>query len=102
MMNDAEAREILYRRRLLAEQILNSESFMWLMSGSDHAPAWVEAIRPAYNNYRELGGGFNPRLDKFRVCEDCSSERDVKQITWDGKPAYLCQECCEINGIEVL
>jgi hypothetical protein len=43
----------------LAREILDSEPFMWLMAGSNHTEAQLQAIRPAYRKYREAGGGFN-------------------------------------------
>ena len=42
----------------LALAILNSEAFMWLMVGSNHQESQLATLRPAYQRYVELGGGW--------------------------------------------
>jgi hypothetical protein len=40
----------------IANEILGSESFMWLMAGSNHVESHLEAIRPAYAAWKAAGG----------------------------------------------
>lgn len=40
----------------IAVRVLSSESFMWLMSGSNHVEAHLEALRPAWEAWLEAGG----------------------------------------------
>lgn len=42
----------------LAEQILASEPMLWLMAGSNHTEAQLQAIRPAWQKWAALSGGF--------------------------------------------
>lgn len=39
-----------------AQAIVESEAFMWLMTGSEHVDAHIRALQPAYVRWRELGG----------------------------------------------
>jgi hypothetical protein len=43
-------------RNSLANAILGSESFMWLMAGANHPEAHLSALRPAYDNWVAAGG----------------------------------------------
>ena len=43
-------------REQIAGAILGSESFMWLMSGSNHVETHLEALRPAWDAWIEAGG----------------------------------------------
>lgn len=45
----------------IALEIANSESLMWLMVGANHPEAHLAALRPAYQAYREAGGGYGQR-----------------------------------------
>ena len=38
--------------------ICNSESFMWLMVGSNHSEIQLDALRPAWAAFRVAGGGW--------------------------------------------
>jgi len=40
----------------IADAILSSESFPWVMSGSNHVESQVEALRPAWRAWIEAGG----------------------------------------------
>lgn len=40
----------------LAQVILSSEAFMWLMAGSNHPDAQIKAIKPIYDRYIDAGG----------------------------------------------
>lgn len=39
-----------------AQAIVESEAFMWLMTGSEQVDAHIRALQPAYVRWRELGG----------------------------------------------
>lgn len=43
-------------RQQIADHVLSSESFLWLMSGSNHIESQVEALRPAWRAWIEAGG----------------------------------------------
>lgn len=38
--------------------ICNSEPFMWLMAGSSHSEIQLNSLRPAWVEYRNVGGGW--------------------------------------------
>ncbi len=38
----------------LAKQIVESDAFMWLMAGANHPESHLNALRPAYREYKEL------------------------------------------------
>lgn len=40
----------------LANAVLGSESFMWLMAGANHPEAHLSALRPAYDKWISAGG----------------------------------------------
>lgn len=40
----------------IAEAILRSEQFMWLMAGSNHIASHLRSIRPAFDKWIEKGG----------------------------------------------
>lgn len=42
----------------LALSIVDSESFMWLMMGSNHPDLHIARLRELYMTYRNAGGGF--------------------------------------------
>lgn len=42
--------------------ICDSEPFMWLMVGSDHTELQLDALRGAYEQYRDAGGGYNKKV----------------------------------------
>lgn len=42
----------------IALDILESEPFAWLMVGSNHTDMQLAALRPAWEKYVELGGGY--------------------------------------------
>ena len=41
-----------------AQEICDSEAFMWLMAGANHPEMHLDVLREAYDRYRELGGGY--------------------------------------------
>lgn len=43
-------------REQIADAILGSESFLWLMSGPNHVEAHLEVLRPAWEAWLEAGG----------------------------------------------
>lgn len=43
-------------RNSLADAILGSESFMWLMAGANHPDAHLSALRPAFDKWLAAGG----------------------------------------------
>lgn len=43
-------------RDRLANAILGSESFMWLMAGANHPEAHLSALRPAFDKWNAAGG----------------------------------------------
>lgn len=43
-------------RNSLANAILGSESFMWLMAGANHPDAHLSALRPAFDKWLAAGG----------------------------------------------
>jgi len=49
-----------------ARDIMDSEPFMWLMAGSNHTRAQLNAIKPAYRKYRELGGGYGNKAKRIK------------------------------------
>jgi hypothetical protein len=47
------------RKYKIAMEVLESEQFAWLMAGSNHVNSNINAIRPAYQAWKEAGGiGF--------------------------------------------
>jgi len=54
--------------------ICNSESFMWLMVGSNHLESQLNALRPAWVEYRNVGGGWGTKLSNSS--QFVRSERD--------------------------
>ena len=42
----------------ISRAICNSESFMWLMVGSNHQDLQLAALRPAWVAFRVAGGGW--------------------------------------------
>ena len=40
----------------IAQHIIESEQFMWLMAGSNHTESQLQAIRPAYMAWKDAGG----------------------------------------------
>lgn len=45
----------------IALAICNSESFMWLMVGSNHQELQLKNLRPAWSAFLEAGGGWGKR-----------------------------------------
>lgn len=45
-----------YEKYEIADEIISSEQFMWLMAGSNHVDSNLEALRPAFNAWRKAGG----------------------------------------------
>lgn len=45
-----------YEKYEIADEIISSEQFMWLMTGSNHVDSNLEALRPAFNAWRKAGG----------------------------------------------
>lgn len=43
-------------RLAIADEILGSESFLWLVVGSNHEDAHRDAIRPAFEAWKAAGG----------------------------------------------
>jgi hypothetical protein len=43
-------------RMRIAEMIVASEPFMWLMAGSNFTESNLKALRPAYDKWKESGG----------------------------------------------
>lgn len=54
--NHSESTSSNDERNRLANAVLGSESFMWLMAGANHPEAHLSALRPAYNNWIAAGG----------------------------------------------
>lgn len=46
------------RQLFIAETIVSSEAFMWLMAGANHAESHLSALRPAYREWVSLSGGW--------------------------------------------
>jgi hypothetical protein len=46
----------------IAQAICDSEPFMWLMAGSNHTEMQLDALRGAYEKYRDAGGGYNKKV----------------------------------------
>ena len=46
------------KRAAIAQAICNSEPFMWLMVGSNHQEAQLQALRDAWRAYVEADGGY--------------------------------------------
>jgi hypothetical protein len=44
------------RRMRVADAIVSSEQFMWLMVGSNHPESQREGLRPAYEFWKQNGG----------------------------------------------
>ena len=42
--------------------ICNSESFMWLMAGSNHSEMQLNALRPVWAEYCNVGGGWGRKV----------------------------------------
>jgi hypothetical protein len=42
----------------IALAICQSEPFAWLMAGSNHVDMQLAALRPAWEQYVEAGGGY--------------------------------------------
>lgn len=42
----------------IAISILESEPFAWLMVGSNHTEMQLAALRPAWEAYVQMGGGY--------------------------------------------
>lgn len=40
----------------IAQEIVESEQFMWLMAGSNHVESQLQEIRPAYMAWKDAGG----------------------------------------------
>lgn len=60
-MIDAIFDEILlpeFEKARVSQDVCDSEAFMWLMAGANHSETHLEALRPAYQQYRKLGGGY--------------------------------------------
>ena len=45
-------------KAMIAQAICDSESFMWLMAGSNYVELHLENLREAYNSYVKAGGGY--------------------------------------------
>jgi hypothetical protein len=54
--NHSESTSSNDERDRLANAILGSESFMWLMAGANHPEAHLSALRPAYDKWTAAGG----------------------------------------------
>jgi hypothetical protein len=46
------------KRNEIARAICDSESFMWLMVGSNHQELQLKNLRSAWRQYTEVGGGY--------------------------------------------
>lgn len=44
------------RRMRIADAIVSSEQFMWLMTGSNHPESQRDGLRPAYEMWKQNGG----------------------------------------------
>ena len=54
--NNSETTSSNDERDRLANAILGSESFMWLMAGANHPEAHLSALRPAFDKWVAAGG----------------------------------------------
>ena len=54
--NHSESTSSNDERDRLANAVLGSESFMWLMAGANHPEAHLSALRPAYDKWTAAGG----------------------------------------------
>lgn len=54
--NHSESTSSNDERDRLANAVLGSESFMWLMAGANHPDAHLSALRPAYDKWMAAGG----------------------------------------------
>lgn len=54
--NHSESTSSNDERNRLANAVLGSESFMWLMAGANHPDAHLSALRPAYDKWLAAGG----------------------------------------------
>lgn len=54
--NHSESTSSNDERNRLANAVLGSESFMWLMAGANHPEAHLSALRPAYDKWQAAGG----------------------------------------------
>lgn len=54
--NHSESTSSNDERNRLANAVLGSESFMWLMAGANHPEAHLSALRPAYDKWAAAGG----------------------------------------------
>lgn len=54
--NHSESTSSNDERNRLANAVLGSESFMWLMAGANHPDAHLSALRPAYDKWMAAGG----------------------------------------------
>lgn len=48
--------ESINEQHKIAQYIVGSEQFMWLMAGSNHVQTQIQEIRPAYEKWKEAGG----------------------------------------------
>lgn len=48
--------ESINEQHKIAQHIVESEQFMWLMAGSNHTESQLQAIRPAYMAWKDAGG----------------------------------------------
>lgn len=44
------------KKYLIALEIVESEPFTWLMVGSNHVESNLQALKPAYQAWKEAGG----------------------------------------------
>lgn len=43
-------------RLAIADDILGSESFLWLIVGANHPDTYIDALRPAFDAWKKAGG----------------------------------------------
>lgn len=48
--------ESINEQHKIAQYIVESEPFMWLMAGSNHVDTQIDALREAYKKWKEAGG----------------------------------------------
>jgi len=53
---EADSAEALIRRNSIADEILSSEQFMWLMVGSEQPKQHIDDLRTAWRAWQEAGG----------------------------------------------
>jgi hypothetical protein len=51
-----EDRKLEDKRNQIANEVMESEQFMWLMAGSNHVESNIAALRPAYDAWKKAGG----------------------------------------------